>query len=96
MKYLMLAIHYPKPENRKDILGAMNQLAQEAQKTPGLIEMSAWIDEKTDRIFAVALWKSKEEGMACWQKLAPLAAQFPLADWERQPREVLMNLVQGD
>ncbi len=95
MKYLTIAIHYPKPENRKDILNAMNQLAQEAEKCQGLIEMSAWVDEKTDRIFAVALWKSKEEGLLCWQKLGQLAARFPLSDWERQPREVLMNLALG-
>lgn len=95
MKYLTLAIHYPKPENRNDILRAMQELKQEAQKMPGLIEMSSWIDEKTDKIIAMSLWQSKEEGLACWQKLGPLAAQFPLADWERQPREVFMNLIEG-
>lgn len=73
MKYLTLAIHYPKPENRNDILRAMQQLALEAQKMPGLIEMSPWIDEKTNKIIAKSLWQSKEEWLACWQKLSPLA-----------------------
>lgn len=95
MKYLTLAIHYPKPENRNDILHAMQQLKQEAQNMPSLIEMSCWIDEKTDKIIAMSLWQSKEEGLACWQKLGSLAAQFPLSDWERQPREVFMNLIEG-
>lgn len=95
MKYLTLAIHYPKEENREDILGAMNQLAEEAKKMSGLIEMSSWVDEKSDQIFAMSLWQSKEEGLACWQKLRPLAEKFPLSDWERAPRAVFMNLEPG-
>lgn len=93
MKYLTLAIHYPKAESRVDILSAMNQLAEEAKKMSGLIEMSSWVDEESDQIFAMSLWQSKEEGLACWQKLGPLAAKFPLSDWERAPRAVFMNLL---
>ncbi len=95
MKYFTLAIHYPKENNVKDILNAMNVLAKEAEKMPGCIEMSAWIDEKSNKLFAMSLWASKEEGLACWQKLGPLVSQFPLSDWERQPREVFMNLTHG-
>ena len=73
----------------------MNELADEAKKMPGLIEMSSWVDEKSDQIFAMSLWQNKEDGMACWQKLGPFAAKFPLSDWERTPRAVFMNLLPG-
>ena len=73
----------------------MNELAEEAKKMPGLIEMSSWVDENSDQIFAMSLWASKDEGMTCWQKLGPLAAKYPLADWERAPRSVFMNLISG-
>lgn len=95
MKYFTLAIHYPKENHIKDILNAMNTLAKQAQNMPGYIEMSAWVDEKSNRIFAMSLWQSKEDGMMCWQKLGPVISQFPLSDWERQQREVFINLTQG-
>jgi heme-degrading monooxygenase HmoA len=95
MRYVTLAIHYPKSDKRKELLDAMTQLAKTAKGMPGLIEMSSWVDEASDRIFALSLWESKEECMASWQKLGPVAAQFPFADWERQTREVFMDLVQG-
>lgn len=95
MKYFTLAIHYPLPEHTNDLLGAMHTLAEAAQTIEGLIDMSAWVDDDSGRVFATSLWDSAEHAGAAWQQLGALAAKTPFSQWERQPREVFMKLRQA-
>jgi len=95
MKYFTLAIHYPQPEHANDLLSAMHQLALAAQDIDGLLDMSAWVDDASGRVFATSTWESAEKAKAAWQELGALAAKTPFSQWERQPREVFMNLRQG-
>lgn len=95
MKYFTLAIHYPDAEHLEDLLNAMKQLAVAAQSIEGLIDMSAWVDDASGRVFATSTWESAEKAKAAWQQLGALAAQTPFSQWERQPREVFMQLRQG-
>lgn len=95
MKYFTLAIHYPQPEHLDDLLGAMKQLSQAAQHIDGLLDMSAWVDDASGRVFATSTWSSAEQAKAAWQELGAIAAQNPFSQWERQPREVFMQLRQG-
>ena len=95
MNYLTIAIHYPKPEHRQHILDAMQKLHGAAQGMPGLVTLGAWLDSSTDRIIAMSLWETAEQGQAAWGSLIPLIANVPLDTWERQPREVMMQLVRA-
>ncbi|HEU4966126.1 MAG TPA: hypothetical protein VFT53_01420 [Candidatus Saccharimonadales bacterium] len=95
MKYFTLAIHYPQPEHSDDLLHAMHQLALAAQGVDGLLDMSAWVDDASGRVFATSTWESAEKAKVAWQQLGVLAAKTPFSQWERQPREVFMNLRQG-
>ncbi len=95
MKYFTLAIHYPVPEHTNDLLGAMKQLSEGAQTIDGLIDMSAWVDDESGRVFATSMWESAEQAQAAWETLGALAAKTPFSQWERQPREVFMKLRQG-
>ncbi len=70
----------------------MNQLSDGAKDLDGLIDMSAWVDDASGRVFATSMWESAEQAKAAWQTLGALATKFPFAEWERQPREVFMNL----
>lgn len=95
MKYFTLAIHYPIADHLEDLLAAMHQLALAAQHIEGLIDMSAWVDDASGRVFATSTWESAEKAKVAWQELGALAAKTPFSQWERQPREVFMNLRQG-
>lgn len=95
MKYFTLAIHYPVPEHTNDILAAMKKLSEGAKNLEGLLDMSAWVDDVSGRIFATSTWDSAEHAQAAWQALGKLAAETPFSQYERQPREVFMKLRQG-
>ena len=95
MKYFTLAIHYPKPDHLNDLLSAMKKLSDAAQHIDGLLDMSAWVDDASGRVFATSTWESAERAKAAWQGLGALAAQAPFSQWEAKPREVFMNLRQG-
>jgi heme-degrading monooxygenase HmoA len=95
MKYFTLAIHYPIPEHTDDLLNAMHQLSEAAQNIKGLIDMSAWVDDDSGRVFATSTWDSAGHAQAAWQELGAIAAKTPFSQWERQPREVFMKLRQG-
>ena len=95
MKYFTLAIHYPIPEHTEDLLGAMKKLGESAKNIEGLLDMSAWVDDASGRVFATSTWDSFEHAQAAWQELGKLAAETPFAQWERQPREVFMKLRHG-
>lgn len=95
MKYFTLAIHYPIAEHTEDLLGAMHQLSEAAKNIEGLMDMSAWVDDDSGRVFATSTWDSAEHAQAAWQELGALAAKTPFSQWERQPREVFMKLRQG-
>ncbi|MDB5178834.1 MAG: hypothetical protein JWN01_777 [Patescibacteria group bacterium] len=73
----------------------MRSLAEAAQTIEGLIDMSAWVDDDSGRVFATSLWDSAEHARAAWQQLGAIAAKTPLSQWEKQPREVFMKLRQG-
>ena len=87
---MTLAIHYPKPENRQDILDAMKKINEVTYDIPGLVIDGAWLDEKGDRIIAMALWDSKEAADVGWEKVKPIVINSPLSLWERQPRDLSM------
>jgi len=95
MKYFTLAIHYPEPDHLDDLLSAMKQLSDASQHIDGLIDMSAWVDDASGRVFATSMWASVEQARAAWQELGALAAKTPFGQWEAKPREVFMNLRQG-
>ena len=95
MKYFTLAIHYPIPEHIGDLLNAMRMLSEAARNIEGLIDMSAWVDDDSGRVFATSSWESSEHAKAAWQELGAIAAKTPFSQWERQPREVFMKLRQG-
>lgn len=94
-KYFTLAIHYPIPEHTDDLLRAMKKLSEGAHRVEGLLDMSAWVDDASGRIFATSTWSSQEQAQAAWKELGALAAQTPFDQWERQPREVFLSLRQG-
>ena len=95
MKYFTLAIHYPQADHLNDLLGAMKQLSDAAQQIDGLLDMSAWVDDASGRVFATSTWASAEQAKAAWQKLGALAQKAPFSQWEAKPREIFMNLRQG-
>jgi quinol monooxygenase YgiN len=89
MRFLYLAIHYPKPEHRQDLLQAMQALGLSMRTAKGMIEANAWFEQDEKRIVATSIWESA----TAFQQAAPMIGaaikDVPFDEWEAPPRELL-------
>jgi heme-degrading monooxygenase HmoA len=80
-----LAIHHPKPEHVEDLLASMHRADAAAVGTPGLIQMGAWRDARSDRLVGLALWESKEAFEAGAETIFAAVADDPIMEWSQRP-----------
>src|SRR6516162_4006807 len=91
MRYLSVAMHYPKPEHVDDLLGAMKRLGEALQTVPGLLDASAWKDSVSGRIVAISTWESRQAFLNARPVIGETIKDVPFDEWEAKPRE-LFNL----
>ena len=91
--FVHLAVHHPKPEHADDLLASMHRVDQAAQGAPGLIQIGAWRDQRSDRLVGLALWESAEAFEASAERIFQAVADDPLDQWLQQPPDVL-HLIQ--
>ena len=91
-RYLTIRILYPRSNNRADILDAVKNVAEEARKFEGLVEIGAWLDKENDRIVNLTLWESKDHAMKATDGMHPKFKNIPWSDWERKPAENFLGL----
>jgi len=89
MSYLYLAVHYPKPEHRNDLLAAMQRLNAALQDAPGLIHIGAWQEESGTRIVAISIWESQNAFQEALGRFASAVGDVPFGEWEQRPRELI-------
>ena len=86
--FVHLAIHHPKPEHVDDLLASMRRVDQEAQGSPGLIQIGAWRDQGSGRLVGLALWESAEAFEASAERIFRAVADDPFDQWLQQPPDV--------
>jgi len=86
--FVHLAVHRPKPEYAADLLASMHRVDQAAQGSPGLIQISAWQDQRSGRLVGLALWESEEAFRASAERIFQAAADDPFDQWCEQPPDV--------
>ena len=89
MRYLSLAMHYPKPEHVDDLLGAMKRLGEALQAVPGLLEASAWKDQASGRIVAISTWESQQAFLKARPVIGEAIKDVPFDEWEAKHRELI-------
>ena len=89
MRYLSLAMHYPKPENVDDLLGAMRRLGEALHTVPGLLEATAWKEQMGNRIVAVSTWESQQAFLNARPVIGEAIKDVPFDEWEAKPRELI-------
>ncbi|HEU5440436.1 MAG TPA: hypothetical protein VFU88_14185 [Ktedonobacterales bacterium] len=89
MRYLFMAIHYPKPEYRNDLLRWIQRVGAALRAQPGLRELGDFDDRANGRILAVSIWESAEHFRAGRERaFASLGEEAPYDLWESRPLEV--------
>jgi heme-degrading monooxygenase HmoA len=86
--FIHLAIHHPKPEHTDDLLASMRRVDEAAQGAPGLIQIGAWRDQRSDRLVGLALWESAEAFHASVERIFQAVADDPFDQWLEQPPDV--------
>jgi heme-degrading monooxygenase HmoA len=83
--FVHLALHYPKPEHADDMLASMHRVDAAAQGAPGLIQIGAWRDAKSDRLIGLAMWESRDAWEAAVEGIFAAIENDPILDWSTQP-----------
>jgi heme-degrading monooxygenase HmoA len=86
--FVHLAIHHPKPAYSDDLLASMHRVGAAAQGTPGLIQIGAWRDQRSDRLIGLALWESQEAFQASADRIFEVVENDPFDQWCEQPPDV--------
>lgn len=73
--FVHLAVHHPKPGCVDEVLEQMLEVDAAAQGAPGLIQIGAWRDERTDRLIGLAIWESKEAWAGSVEKIFSVVDQ---------------------
>ena len=89
MRYLFMAIHYPKPEYRQDLVTWIGRVGAALGAQQGLLELADFDDVATGRIVAVSIWKSEEHFRIGRERaFASLGEDAPYDVWETRPLDV--------
>jgi hypothetical protein len=83
--FVHLAVHYPKPEHADDMLASMHRVDRAAQGAPGLVQIGAWRDAKSDRLIGLAIWQSREAFEASAPDIFAAVENDPIREWSTQP-----------
>ena len=85
-----LAIHYPKPQYRDDLLASMRRLDAAAQGAPGLITIGPWTEvDGGTRLVGIATWQSREAFDLAAPGLFAAVADDPFEVWQERKADNL-------
>jgi len=86
--FVHLAVHHPKPEHAEDLLASMHRVDKAAQGAPGLIQIGAWRDRRSDRLVGLAVWESAEAFEASADRIFQVVADDPFDEWCQGPPDI--------
>jgi hypothetical protein len=83
--FIHLAVHYHKPEHAGEMLASMHRVDKAAQGAPGLVQIGAWRDAKSDRLIGLAIWQSQEAFEESAPGIFAAVENDPILEWSTRP-----------
>lgn len=92
MAFMFIAIHYPKPEHREDVLRSMTRTGEALRGSSGLLQIGPWKEEGGNRLIGVSIWESREAFERALQSVGRFSEAAPSEggsreDWEERLAE---------
>src|SRR5437868_6808012 len=91
MAFAFIAIHYPRPEHRDDVLQSMTRVGDLLRGSPGLVQIGPWKEEEGNRLIGLSIWQSRQDFERALQALGRFSdagtAPDDRGDWEERPPE---------
>ncbi len=95
MAFMFIAVHYPKPEHREDVLRSMQRVGDALRGSPGLLQVGPWKEEDGKRLMGISVWESRgafERALQQMGRLSDVGSQDPVReDWEERPAEEIFG-----
>jgi quinol monooxygenase YgiN len=85
----LVAIHYPLPEHRDELVQRVRRAAEIMREVPGCLSVGTWTNAADDSIATTGEWESEAALTESFAAVRAAGVDFDYDDREAQPREVI-------
>jgi quinol monooxygenase YgiN len=96
MKVGIVAIHYPRPEFRDQLISRVQQAAEVMRATDGCLASDCWVNLSDETVVAAGQWDNQEALARSFDAVNAHGVDFGYDDRELRPTEVLRLLTPDD
>lgn len=89
MKVGLVAVHYPRPEHRGEMISRVRRAAEVMAATPGCLAAECWVSEDGQAVVTTGQWESEQALIAGFSAVQAAGVDFDYDEREYQPRKVL-------
>lgn len=88
MKVGLVALHYPRPEHRDEMISRVHRAAEVMAATPGCLAAGCWVSEDNQAVVTTGQWESEQALIAGFSAVRTAGVDFDYDERESRPREV--------
>ncbi|HWG60861.1 MAG TPA: antibiotic biosynthesis monooxygenase [Streptosporangiaceae bacterium] len=89
MKVGLVALHYPRPEHRDEMISRVRRAAEVVAATRGCLSVDCWVSDDGQTVVTTGQWKSERALMAGFAAVQNAGVDFDYDERESRPREVV-------
>jgi quinol monooxygenase YgiN len=88
MKVGLVALHYPRPEHRDEMISRVRQAAAVMTAAPGCLAADCWVSEDGQAIVTTGQWESVQALAAGFAAVRTAGVDIGYDERESRPREI--------
>jgi quinol monooxygenase YgiN len=89
MKVGLVALHYPRPEHREEMISRVHRAAEVMAAAPGCLAVDCWVSGDGQAVVTTGQWDSEQTLMAGFAAVRTAGVDFDYDERESRPREVV-------
>ena len=90
MKVGLVALHFPRPGHRDEMIARVHRAAEVMAATPGCLAVDCWVSDDGQAVVTTAQWESKQALMAGFAAVRTAGVDFDYDERESRRRQVFM------
>ena len=88
MKVGLVAVHYPRPEHREEMISRVRRAAEVLAATPGCLAADCWVSDDHQAVVTTGQWESDQALKAGFAAARAAGVDFGYDQRESRPRQV--------
>ena len=88
MKVGLVALHYPRPEHRDQMISRVHQATEVMAATPGCLAVDCWVSDDHQAVVTTGQWESEQALRAGFAAVRTAGVDFDYDERESWPRQV--------